>query len=316
MSTLEQKIKKTHSLECDRTIGMWMYQNSGGAEIEQKIIMQLLERGINSVTGLNLRYSQADAHALRNKGINLYDMDLFFSYNAGEQTQSQIYFYEQLSRIIPTVNSFDAFTITEDKFKTNQILSAKNIAKNDFFLCHREEGELIRDKFNEWGKLVFKPVDGWGGVGMALIDSEATLDTIMPFLNQMDIRQYYVERYIDNDHTDFRIDIVDGEFIACYGRKASDHDWRTNITSGGKVILREANDDVVNLAKAAAKATGLDIAGVDLLYDREREEYVVLEVNGIPAFATPAQEKMGLNFNDKKIEKIVNLIDRVTQKNL
>jgi len=27
---------------------------------------------------------------------------------------------------------------------------------------------------------------------------------------------------------------------------------------------------------------------------------IVLEVNGIPAFATPAQEKMGLDFNDKK----------------
>jgi len=302
------------AITCDRTIGMWMYQNSGGAEIEQKIILKLLERGINSVTGLDLRYSQADAHGLKNKGVNLYDLDLFFSYNAGEQTQSQIYFYEQLNRVIPTINSYNAFKITEDKFATNQVLAQNSVCKNDFFICHREEPELIREKFREWGKLVFKPLDGWGGVGMALIDSEATMDTLMPFLNQMDIRHYYIERYIDNDHTDFRIDIVDGEFIACYGRKASDHDWRTNITSGGKVILREANDEVVNLAKNAVKATGLDIAGVDLLYDREREEYVVLEVNGIPAFATPEQEKMGLNFNDKKIEKIVELIDRKTKK--
>jgi len=57
----------------------------------------------------------------------------------------------------------------------------------------------------------------------------------------------------------------------------------------------------------------IDIAGVDIIYDREREEYIVLEVNGIPAFATPEQEKMGLNFNDKKIELIVNLIDRKTK---
>ena len=39
---------------------------------------------------------------------------------------------------------------------------------------------------------------------------------------------------------------------------------------------------------------------------------MVLEVNGIPAFATPQQEEMGLNFNDKKIEKIVELIDKKT----
>jgi ribosomal protein S6--L-glutamate ligase len=49
---------------------------------------------------------------------------------------------------------------------------------------------------------------------------------------------------------------------------------------------------------------------VDLIYDREKEDYVVLEVNGIPAFATPEQEKMGLTFNDKKIDLIVDLIDR------
>jgi len=301
-------------MDCNRTVGLWMYQNGGGSDIEQKIILKLLERGINSVTGLNLRYAEADKHGMRNKGFNLYDMDAFFSYNAGEQTQSQIYFYEQLDAIIPTVNSFKAFSLSEDKFKTNQILSHAGINCSDFFICHREEPERVRELFHKWGKLVFKPLDGWGGVGMALIDSENTLDTLMPFLNQMDIRHFYIERFIDNDFSDFRVDVVDGEFIACYGRKASDHDWRTNITSGGSVFLREADDKLVKLAIDSTKALGLDIGGVDVLYDREKEEYVVLEVNGIPAFATPEQEKFGLDFNDKKIENIVNLLDRVTKK--
>lgn len=300
-------------IDCNRTIGMWMYQNSGGAEIEQKMILKLLERGINSVTGLNLRYSEADKDGIRCKGFNLCDMDLFFSYNAGEQTVSQIYFYEQLSKIIPTINTYEAFKLTEDKFQSNMALAQAGVNCSDFFLCHREEPERIRDLFDKWGKMVFKPIDGWGGVGMALIENEHTLDTLMPFLNQMDIRHYYIEKFIDNDHTDFRIDIVDGEFIACYGRQASDKDWRTNITSGGHVIMREPNEEVVDLAIRAAQAVNIDIAGVDLLYDREKEEYVVLEVNGIPAFATPEQEKMGLNFNDKKIDKIVDLIDRKTK---
>ena len=301
-------------IKCNRTVGLWMYQNGGGDEIERKIILKLLERGINSVTGLDLRYAEADKNGLKCKGFNLYDMDLFFSYNAGEQTKSQLYFYEQLNNVVPTINNFKAFSYAEDKFKTNQLLSQAGVNCSDFYICHRENPELIRQKFREWGKLVFKPLDGWGGVGMALIDSEYTLDTLMPFLNQMDIRHYYIERYIDNDHTDFRVDIVDNQFIASYGRVASDKDWRTNITSGGKVILREASDEIIELSKKAVDAIGLEIGGVDLLYDREKEEYVVLEVNGIPAFATPDQEKLGLNFNDKKIDAIVNLIDRTTQK--
>jgi ribosomal protein S6--L-glutamate ligase len=107
--------------------------------------------------------------------------------------------------------------------------------------------------------------------------------------------------------------VVDGQFVSCYGRKASGRDWRTNVTAGGSVIMREPNDDVVDIALRASDALGMDIAGVDILYDTEREEYVVLEVNGIPAFATPEQEKMGINFNDKKIDLIVEMIDKKTE---
>ena len=129
----------------------------------------------------------------------------------------------------------------------------------------------------------------------------------------MDLRFFYVEKFVKYDNTDFRVDIVDGEFVGCYGRKASKTDWRTNVTSGGSVFLRDPDDEVIAVAKKAAEICGTDIAGVDIIYDLEREEYVVLEVNGIPAFATPEQEKMGLDFNKKKIDLIVDMIDRKTQ---
>lgn len=160
--------------------------------------------------------------------------------------------------------------------------------------------------------MVYKPTDGWGGVGLTKVENQAMLDMLMPFLNQMDLRFFYVEKFLKYDNTDFRVDIVDGEFVGSYGRKASKTDWRTNITSGGSIFLREPDDEVVNIAKRAAKVCGTDIAGVDIIYDLEKEEYVVLEVNGIPAFATPEQEKMGLDFNNKKIDLIVDLIDRKT----
>ena len=63
--------------------------------------------------------------------------------------------------------------------------------------------------------------------------------------------------------------------------------------------MREANDEIIKIAKKACKVTGVDIGGVDIIYDLEKEKYIVLEVNGIPAFATPEQEKIGLDFNNK-----------------
>jgi ribosomal protein S6--L-glutamate ligase len=293
-----------------KTVGIWMYQNGGGDKIEKKLVSKLKERGINSKTGLNLRNAIVKDTNVIIDDFVLNDLDLFFTYNAGEQTQYQVYLYKTLNKIIPFVNSYEAFELTEDKFQTTFTLKTNKIPTTDFRLCHRDDEKFLREFIKEWKRMVYKPVDGWGGVGLTRIENEATLDVLMPFLNQADLRFLYLEKFIDYDGTDFRVDIVDGEFISCYGRRARKGDWRTNITSGGSVFLREANDKLIELAKKAAKVTGLDIAGVDIIYDREKEEYVVLEVNGIPAFATPEQEKMGLDFNDKKIDKIVNLIER------
>ena len=297
-----------------RTIGMWLYKNGGGEKIGKKIIKKLKERDIDVLNDINLRHAIAKNGHIYHNGVKLDKLDLFFSYNAGEQTQYQMYLYQALNRVIPMINSYDAFALTEDKFHTSFVLRQNGIATADFKLCHRDDTHHLKKIIKKWDKMVYKPTDGWGGVGLTKIESEANLDMLMPFLNQMDLRYFYVEKFIKYDNTDFRVDIVDGEFVSCYGRKAIGSDWRTNVTSGGSVFLREANDEIIDIAKKACKVCGVDIGGVDIIYDLEKEQYLVLEVNGIPAFATPEQEKMGLNFNDKKIDLIVDLIDRKTSK--
>ncbi|PLY06654.1 MAG: hypothetical protein C0625_08690 [Arcobacter sp.] len=296
-----------------RKIGMWLYQNGGGDVIQEKMIKLLNERDIEVIPNINLRDAIAkNGHILWND-IKLDKLDLFFSYNAGEQTQYQMYLYRALNRVIPMINSFEAFELTEDKFHTSFLLRKNKIQTADYKLCHRDDSYHLNAIIKKWDKMVYKPTDGWGGVGLTKIENQETLDMLIPFLNQMDLRYFYVEKFINYDNTDYRVDIVDGQFVGCYGRKAGGSDWRTNITSGGSVFVREPNEDVIKLALDAAKVTGLDIAGVDIIYDKDKEKYVVLEVNGIPAFATPEQEKLGLNFNDKKIELIVDLIDKKTK---
>ncbi len=294
-----------------KKVGLWMYQNGGGDVIEQNLVQKLEGRDLDVYTGLNLRHAHADSDGIYCKQVKMDELDLFFSYNAGEQTVYQMYLYEHLSMLIPTLNNFSAFALTEDKFRTQQILRKAGLPTTDVILCHRDDTDRVHRIFEFWEhKVIYKPVDGWGGVGMVKIEGKQALDFVLPFMSKADLRFFYLERYIPNDGSDFRIDVVDGEFIACYGRQAAKGDWRTNVTSGGRVIIREPNERVVELGIRAAAATGLEIAGVDLIYDLEREEYLVMEVNGIPAFATPEQEAAGLNFNDRKVDRIVDLIDR------
>ena len=292
-------------------VGLWLYQNGGGAAIEQQLVSALAERHIDCITGLNLRDAFArDGKIFCNNQI-MEDLDLFLSYNAGQQSQFQLYLYEAISQQIPTINNYAAFALSEDKFKTSHLLNSHGINTPYYRLCHKNDTDGLKAAIREWGgRLVYKPTDGWGGVGIVKIESEQALDMLLPFLSRTDLRYFYLERFIDYDNTDFRIDIVDGQYIGCYGRQAPADDWKTNITSGGSVFVREPSDEVVEIALKAAALVGLEIAGVDLIYDREREQYVVLEINGIPAFATPEQEKLGLNFNHRKVDAITNLIER------
>lgn len=292
---------------------MWLYKNGGGDAIGKKIIKKLKERNILTIDNINLRDAMARNKNIVHNGIKLNKLDLFFSYNAGEQTIYQTYLYQALNRMIPMINTYDAFALTEDKFQTSFILRNAGIKTADYRLFHRDDSqEKLQKILKKWGGMVYKPTNGWGGAGLTKIENSDNLQSLFPTLNQSNTREVFVERFINYDNTDFRVDIVDGQYVGCYGRKAGGNDWRTNVTSGGSVFMRECNDDVLKVAINAAKACGTDIAGVDIIYDQEKEEYVVLEVNGIPAFATPEQEKMGLNFNDKKIDLIVDLIDRKT----
>lgn len=248
------------------------------------------------------------------EAVKMEELDLFFSYNAGQQTKYQTYLYQTLNNVVPCMNSYESFALTEDKFHTSFVLRRHGILSADFQVCHRDDTQELQNLLQRWGKMIYKPVSGWGGAGLTKIENEESLDMLLPFINKLSDRVLYLEKFVTYDNTDCRVDIVDGQFVACYGRKAKKGSWKTNVTSGGSVFLREPSDEIVDLAIRAAKACGTDIAGVDIIYDEERGEPLVLEVNGIPAFATPEQEKMGLNFNDKKIDLIVEMIDRKTQK--
>jgi len=293
-----------------REIGLWLYKNGGGEAIQKKMIQKLNDREIAVIPDINLREAIVNDGNILYQGRKVDQLDLFFSYNAGGQTPYQVFLYEALNRVIPMINSYNAFKLTEDKFQTSFLLEHHGIATPDFELCHAQDAEILHSLIEKWGKMVYKPTDGWGGVGLTKIENKAMLDALYPFLNQLNLRFLYVEKFIHYDNTDFRVDIVDGEFVSCYGRKAPGDDWRTNITGGGSIFLREPTDEVIELAKKTANICDIDVAGIDIIYDMEKEQYVVLEVNGIPAFATPEQEKMGLDFNNKKIDLIVDLIDR------
>ena len=145
-----------------RKIGMWMYTNSGGDKIAKKMIEQLAERDIKTINNIRLHDCVSENGHILYNDLKVDKLDLFFSYNAGEQTQYQTYLYQALDRLIPMINSYHSFALSEDKFHTSLVLRNKGVKTADYKLCHRDNSEALKKIIKKWDKMVYKPTDEIG----------------------------------------------------------------------------------------------------------------------------------------------------------
>jgi ribosomal protein S6--L-glutamate ligase len=79
---------------------------------------------------------------------------------------------------------------------------------------------------------------------------------------------------------DIRCFVIGDKVVATMMRKATDGDFRSNLHSGGVAEAVKISPVERKTALAAARAMGLDVAGVDLI--RSDRGPLVLEVNSSP----------------------------------
>ncbi|HXW60875.1 MAG TPA: RimK family alpha-L-glutamate ligase, partial [Myxococcota bacterium] len=80
--------------------------------------------------------------------------------------------------------------------------------------------------------------------------------------------------------TDLRCFVVGDKCVAAYQRQAKAGEFRANIHQGGTASQVKLSAEERKLAVKAARAMGLNVAGVDLI--RSRRGPLVLEVNSSP----------------------------------
>jgi len=144
-----------------------------------------------------------------------------------------------------------------------------------------DAADFVRNNF----PCVLKPITGFGGFGVQLIDRPFDLENIYDYLkfhSQMFGKgAYLLQEYIRGPGFDVRAFVLDNEVIATMQRVSSRGEFVTNLHAGGRP--RPNDIDVIELAIQAARSVKGRMVGVDLLPDRGGDLWV-LEVNATPGW--------------------------------
>lgn len=130
--------------------------------------------------------------------------------------------------------------------------------------------------------LILKLSDTHQGKGVFKIENEEEAKKI---ISENPGKVYLFREFIPSDG-DVRVFVVGGKAISAMKRTSAKGDFRNNISQGGtgENFDLDNNFEIKDLAEKCAQTTGIEIAGVDVLIDKNTNKPYVIEVNVGPQF--------------------------------
>ncbi len=184
---------------------------------------------------------------------------------------------------VPCINSSTSVETVKDKLYTQQILAEKNLPVPKTMLMKFPIDESIVEQQIGF-PVVIKAISGSQGKGVFLAEKKAHLTDLMQLIELTNpkfnlILQEFVQTSFGRD---LRVFVIGGRVVGCMERIAADTGFKANYSAGGRVQQHEVTPEIEWLATEAARILGLDIAGVDLLFDEDH--FKICEVNSSPGF--------------------------------
>ena len=179
---------------------------------------------------------------------------------------------------VKVVNSARAIERCVDKAMTSFLIARAGLpTPRTFVLQDRAPAQALLNAAP--GDTVLKPLFGSQGRGLLRLSPR----TDLPEAEAVE-GVFYLQDFVpraDGLHADYRVFVVGGRAEAAMRRV--NEDWITNIHQGAEGEPVPATGPLADLAVAAALAVGAQVAGVDLIRDRDGS-LLVLEVNSMPAW--------------------------------
>lgn len=181
---------------------------------------------------------------------------------------------------IYSINSSIAISRSRDKLRSLQLLSRKGVGLpvTAFANSLKDIDDLI--ELVGGAPLVVKLLEGTQGVGVVLAETKKAAESVLQafFGLKADI---IVQEYIkEANGADIRCLVIGDKVVAAMRRQGGPGEFRSNLHRGGHAEVVRISKEERATAIKAAKAMGLNFAGVDML--RSSRGPLVMEVNSSP----------------------------------
>lgn len=197
--------------------------------------------------------------------------------------------------------------------ENNEIIPRTHVTKNKEYLK-----SVIKDGPD---KMILKPLNGFGGSGVILLEKRAmkSINSLLDFyIDNADGTSNYVilQDYIEGaDQGDVRVLILNGKPIGAMKRVPGEEDHRSNVSAGGRVEKHSLTKQEKELCRRIGPKLvkdGLYFVGIDII-NGMLVEVNVMSPGGITymntVYKTKVQEKV-IDFVEDKVLEMVNAFER------
>lgn len=189
----------------------------------------------------------------------------------------------QLERLgVFCCNSSTSIEYVKDKLHSCQILAQSNLpTPRTMMVKFPVDLRLVKEEIGF--PLVVKNIVGTHGEGIYLCESEDRFLDLMELIYSYNKQASIIlQEYISASYRkDLRLFVIGGEVVASMKRIAQSG-FKANYSLGALVEQYIPGDEEKNLAIETARLMGLEIAGIDLLFDKKG--FKICEANSSPGF--------------------------------
>jgi len=179
-----------------------------------------------------------------------------------------------------TVNDSVGIARSRDKLRSMQLLAKKGVGLPVTAFAHHTDATSELIKMCGGAPLVIKLLEGTQGAGVVLAETKNAAQSVIEAFKAGNMNILVQEFIQEAKGADIRCIVVGGKVIAAMKRQAEEGEFRSNLHRGGSAEKVKISPEERAVACRAAKAMGLNVAGVDLL--RSNHGPVVMEVNSSP----------------------------------